>query len=77
MKFWISVLAAVAFAVPAVAQGVTPSEQVLGARLMQEINASLTCDTAKIVLQRNLDAITKERDELKADLAKLKPDTGK
>lgn len=48
----------------------TPTEQALSNKLLAEISAGIQCNASAVALQQQLAAITKERDELKANSPK-------
>jgi type IV secretory pathway VirB2 component (pilin) len=50
----------------------TPSEQALGAKLLQEIQGSLTCSTSVIMLQAEIDRARARIKELEAKLEEKK-----
>lgn len=52
-------------AAPVFAQQASPVEQALGAKLSQEINAGLICNTSLIDLQRQLAEARKQIEELR------------
>lgn len=47
-----------------------PAEQALGEKLMQEINAGLSCNAAIITVQRQLDEARKQIEELQLSKSK-------
>lgn len=64
------ILLVLLLATPAAAQNATPSEQAMGARIIQEVQASLTCNTSLINAQAE---IAKAQAEIKALKEKYEP----
>lgn len=54
-------------------QPATPTEQALGAKLMAEISAGLTCSSNMITAQAQLADLQKQVGDLKKQLAEAKP----
>lgn len=68
MKKIVVAVAVVLSPVGAIAQSVAPqaTEQALGQKLMQEINAGLQCSAQAMTLKQDLDKATAEVTQLKA-----------